>query len=145
MDNIMQAHQFLNYGAIGLSCILSILTYILLRKEQDKKAPRMQIITAIYIFMVVTLISSSIGYIAEANKNTNDIDRVKDKCRALKRSVEALLATKNGNITAIESIKTKDEAGKTITKIISHNLADIDKEIKEILEDLEMSTDKNKK
>ena len=68
-------YKILGYGAIGLGCILALLSYRLLSKEQDLKKPRQNILTSIYAFMMFSLILCAIGFVSEYanNKNTSII------------------------------------------------------------------------
>ena len=65
--------NLLVYGTIGLSLALAILTFRLLRAEQAVTVPRRSILTAIYIYMIFTLLLGMIGFAAEIiNKNKED-------------------------------------------------------------------------
>lgn len=68
MENL-DVYKILSYGAIGLGCILAFLAYQLLRKEQDIIQPRQQILTSIYVFMVFSLVLSTIGFVTEYAKD----------------------------------------------------------------------------
>ena len=62
--------NLLVYGTIGLSLALAILTFRLLRAEQTVAVPRRSILTAIYIYMIFTLLLGMIGFTADViNKN----------------------------------------------------------------------------
>ena len=54
--------KLLSYGAIGLGCILAVLTYFLLHKEQEQPKPRKQMLTACYVFMGFSLILTAFGF-----------------------------------------------------------------------------------
>lgn len=66
--------SLLSYGAIGLGCILAVLAYRLLRREQDTKTPRKQILTSIYVFMAFSLALSALGFVGEFFKDSADTE-----------------------------------------------------------------------
>lgn len=61
--------NFLAYGAIGLGLALAILAYKLLSQEQKLRAPRKQIVRAIYVFMAFALTLSAGGFVGEYLKS----------------------------------------------------------------------------
>jgi hypothetical protein len=59
----------LRYGAIGLGFVLAVLSYRLLRREQDRDVPNAPAFTAIYIYMLFSLLLAVVGFAAEYAKN----------------------------------------------------------------------------
>ena len=75
----MHLFDALRYGAIGLGAILAILAYRLLRREQDQEAPRHQVIVAIYVYMIFSLIFFGGGLALELLRdNMRDTQRERD-------------------------------------------------------------------
>jgi hypothetical protein len=91
----------LRYGAIGLGCILAVLSYILLRKEQDRDAHRPQTVTAIYIYMLFSFLLAAAGFAAEYLKNEQEAVR---EASQLKRQLQE----------AKDQIAAKDELLKSV-------------------------------
>lgn len=55
----------LSYGSIGLGCILAVLTYFLLRREQANPKPRKPLLNSIFGFMVFSLLLCVLGIVAQ--------------------------------------------------------------------------------
>jgi hypothetical protein len=68
MENI-NVYEILSYGVIGLGFLLALLAYRLLTREQKQENPRNAILTAIYIFMVFSVVLCIIGF-ADNSKPT---------------------------------------------------------------------------
>lgn len=70
----LNLYNILSYGAIGLGCILAVLAYFLLTKEQEQAKPRKQILTSIYIFMGFSLILGLTGFVTEHLRGQSSSD-----------------------------------------------------------------------
>jgi TolA-binding protein len=82
--------SLLAYGAIGLGCILAVLAYFLLRKEQDQPKPRKQVLTSVYVFMAFSLTLTCLGFGAELWKDSasRDSKTTSAKVTELKGEIE---------------------------------------------------------
>jgi hypothetical protein len=68
----MELSKFLEYGALGLGLSLAILTYKLIKSEQQKDQPRKSILITVYVFMIFSLTLSTLGFVAENLKELLD-------------------------------------------------------------------------
>ena len=103
----LDIYKILSYGAIGLGCILALLAYRLLGKEQAMNQPRQQILTSIYVFMVFSLALSITGFIAEYAKDkkiseiTKQLELDRTRNREVAESLSVVLQQKE--VAALES------------------------------------------
>jgi hypothetical protein len=67
MENL-NPYEILSYGVIGLGFLLAFFAYRLLSSEQKKETPRKQMLKAIQVFMVFSIILCIIGFGAEILK-----------------------------------------------------------------------------
>lgn len=65
----MNILEILKLGSIGLFFLLALLTYRLLANEQKKAEPHKNMITAIYVFMVLCLLFGMAGLFVEPKNN----------------------------------------------------------------------------
>src|SRR5882724_2622273 len=95
----IDATKALSYGAIGLGCILAILAYRLLAKEQQQKEVRDKVIRAIYAFMVFSFLLTACGIVTEYLREINgaalatkddDIVHLRNDLDAAKRENQSL-------------------------------------------------------
>jgi predicted PurR-regulated permease PerM len=94
--------NFISYGAIGLGLALAILTYKLLHNEQKKQNPNNNIITALYGFMVFSMIISTVGFISEnSNKKYDYFKTLKENDKLITQNI-ILLST-------IEKLKSTNQ------------------------------------
>ena len=128
----MEPFNLLSYGAIGLSCILSILAFELLRKEQDKKTPRNAILHSIYIFMGMAITSSLLGYYFEDKRIQIEYNGIKDKCEHVKTAIEKMVDSKTGNLKVMKTTSSGES-----NKQLIQNMQDIDKSIKDLLKEFD--------
>lgn len=148
-------HEFLKYGAIGLSFLLAFLAFHLLYKEQNKKTPNKQIINSIYLFMLFSLVLCLIGFSLDFFKENNilkiqmnvseekikiietqnQLRKIQDSLKDTQKSITNMLGAKSGLIEQLELIKTPDENSKKFFDKIVDNLKKIDASIKESLKE----------
>lgn len=146
-------HEFLKYGAIGLSFLLAFLSFHLLYKEQAKKAPNRQIMLSIYLFMVFSLIlcfaGFSLDFFKENNilkvqmnnaeekikiiETQNQLKQIQKELKETQRRISDILSAKSGLIEQLELVTTPEENAKKFFNKIIENLKNIDKTIKESL------------
>lgn len=79
---------YLAYGSIGLGLSLAILNFHLLRNEQLQPNPRQTIIRAVYVFMVFTLLLTSLGFASEYLDRTKEIWRLANNLSELNDSLD---------------------------------------------------------
>ena len=143
MANI-NIYNILSYGAIGLSCILALAAYSLLRKEQDKERPRKQILTSVYIFMSFSLLLTILGFFREnvkdknnleleSNKNTNA-----EKLKSARQIVRVLLDQKEGKVRQLAELTINDSLNyyQTLKNIVL-DLSKLDSAMTEVIKDEE--------
>lgn len=146
-------HEFLKYGAIGLSFLLAFLSFHLLYKEQAKKAPNRQIMLSIYLFMAFSLIlcfaGFSLDFFKENNilkvqmnnseekikviETQNQLKQIQKELKETQRRISDILSAKSGLIEQLELVTTPEENAKKFFNKIIDNLKNIDKTIKESL------------
>ena len=95
--------NLLVYGTIGLSLALAILTFRLLRAEQTVAVPRRSILTAIYIYMIFTLLLGMIGFTAEIINKNKDLIYLQAQVSELLGAVQFY----KDNITKLQSVINK--------------------------------------
>jgi hypothetical protein len=95
--------NLLVYGTIGLSLALAILTFRLLRAEQAVTVPRRSILTAIYIYMIFTLLLGMIGFTAEIINKNKDLIYLQAQVSELLGAVQFY----KDNITKLQSVINK--------------------------------------
>jgi hypothetical protein len=69
---VIELGNLLGYGISGLGLALAILAYRLLAAEQKIASPRSQIITAIYVFMVFSLVLTGGGLFFELKRLSSE-------------------------------------------------------------------------
>ena len=141
--------NFLTYGTIGLSLALAILTFRLLRTEQTVAVPRRSSLTAIYIYMIFTLLLGLIGFTADiinTNKdliylqtqvaellgavqfykdNVSKLQSVINKFDKLKHALELLNKVKGDKITNWDSLDETDPSYLLMMREIRKDLKNI--------------------
>jgi len=95
--------NLLVYGTIGLSLALAILTFRLLRAEQTVAVPRRSILTAIYIYMIFTLLLGMIGFTADVINKNKDLIYLQAQVSELLGAVQFY----KDNITKLQSVINK--------------------------------------
>ena len=141
-------HEFLKYGAIGLSFILAFLAFKLLSKEQEKKNPNKTILFSIYSFMIFSLLLSFSGFSLDFFKENNnakiqiqtiqsntDLTELKSKIKHAEKSLNDMLDAKSGLLFQLRLIKVNDEKNQELFDTIVKNIKDIDKILKNTLKD----------
>jgi hypothetical protein len=155
--------KLLSYGAIGLGCILAILAFFLLRKEQDREAPRRAMLTSVYVFMAFSLALALAGFVSEqlrystaaaleakghaladleakAKDQQRDLDaaREKDQKMGLKLAVaqgvlKTALKQKEGALDRLRQAQPGDSAFPEVLMDLRRELETADKAISETL------------
>jgi hypothetical protein len=102
-------YKLLSYGAIGLGCILAVLAYMLLRKEQDQTNPRKQVLSSIYVYMVFSLILTIVGFLAEyLHYNASQaLDSKEQTITTLKEQLETRNKEDEKNAKALSAVEEK--------------------------------------
>ncbi|MCB0283624.1 MAG: hypothetical protein KDF60_13650 [Calditrichaeota bacterium] len=77
----LNVYDILGYGVIGLGFLLAVLAFRLLSAEQ-KRDPRQEIIRAIYIFMVFSVVLCIIGFAAQVFDNHEATNSGQDQALA---------------------------------------------------------------
>jgi hypothetical protein len=95
--------NLLVYGTIGLSLALAILTFRLLRAEQTVAVPRRSILTAIYIYMIFTLLLGMIGFTADVINKNKDLIYLQAQVSELLGAVQFY----KDNISKLQSVINK--------------------------------------
>ena len=146
-------HEFLKYGAIGLSFLLAFLSFHLLYKEQNKKSPNKQIMFSIYFFMAFSLILCFVGFSLDFFKENNNLKvqintseekikiieaqnqlkQIQKDLKDTQRRISDILSAKSGLIEQLELVTTPEENAKKFFAKIVENLKNIDKTIKDSL------------
>ncbi len=150
--------KFLAYGAIGLGLALAVLSFFLLRKEQDMVTPRRELIKAIYVFMFFSIVLSAGAFVTESFKpNPVSLDQlqadVAQKTAALQqvelehRKIEQRLSSARSQMQSVMNLKegklarmrtldpTKPEFP-TLVREIQKDLEAIDVELAKVLDAL---------
>jgi hypothetical protein len=151
----MEPYELLNYGAMGLGCILAVLTYRLLTQEQKQPHPRGKILIAVYVFMAFSLSLTVVGAISEHIRNEAEdtaqrikkLETERDKLRdALSASrdklanVESTVSTyrgtiqgiavlKGGAIDQLRKVQPSDSGDRKLVDEIARELADLNKQM----------------
>jgi len=95
--------NLLVYGTIGLSLALAILTFRLLRAEQTVAVPRRSILTAIYIYMIFTLLLGMIGFTADIINKNKDLIYLQTQVSELLGAVQFY----KDNVSKLQSVINK--------------------------------------
>jgi len=95
--------NLLVYGTIGLSLALAILTFRLLRAEQTVAVPRRSILTAIYIYMIFTLLLGMIGLTADIINKNKDLIYLQAQVSELLGAVQFY----KDNVSKLQSVINK--------------------------------------
>jgi hypothetical protein len=102
--------EILKFGIIGLGAIMAILSFWLLRNEQDKPQPRKAILHSIYIFMAFSLLLTITGMLAPAiSRSTTTKGYVVPEEKKVK--VDSLPASTYGEYKLIKDISIFDLRG----------------------------------
>jgi hypothetical protein len=118
-------YKLLSYGAIGLGCILAVLSFFLLRKEQDKPQPRQVMLHAIKMYMAFSLFLTVVGFVAEylhynATQAIGSKDQTISELKAqLEERKTELDAAKKSLSTAQEKISNLAAAHKVLDALMS--------------------------
>tara|TARA_B100000378_G_C18011186_1_gene400716 strand:+ start:742 stop:1182 length:441 start_codon:yes stop_codon:yes gene_type:complete len=139
--NNLDISTLLSYGAIGLSCILALSSYFLLRKEQNKEIPNRQMLNSIYFFMIFSLLLSIGSFIKESKEM--EVNSLKEsntaKLKSARSILEDLLNDKSGKINRLSELNFNDSSSyhQTLSYIIE-DLHGLDSTITNIISDLDV-------
>jgi hypothetical protein len=126
--------SLLAYGAIGLGCILAVLAYFLLRREQDQQKPRKQILTSVYVFMAFSLVLTCLGFGAElwkdsASRNSKSgqrITEVQGELTNMRNIMKVLMDQKVGKVTRLKQLTPSDPSYAALVAEIQADLERFD-------------------
>lgn len=139
--------SLLSYGAIGLGCALALLAFWLLQKEQKIKAPRKEMLKAIYVFMTFALVLALTGFIAEflkadreraytlASQNGQAVQKLKSSSQQL-RSLMSIKGEQIGRIRSVCADESGTQRSAETVGDLERTIRSIDMQINETIKDL---------
>jgi hypothetical protein len=89
----LSVYNILGYGVIGLGFLLAFFAYCLLAREQQKAEASRPVLTAIYVFMLFSVVLCGAGFASEYIRYRTD-----PKLSAKVESLEGELAERNAEI-----------------------------------------------
>lgn len=155
--------KLLAYGAIGLGLALAALSFLLLRKEQDKDKPRGELIKAIYVFMVFSLALSAGAFVAEslkpdqvsvtqlqtelAQKTTElaavqlENRKIEQRLSSARSQMQSVMNIKEGKIARMNTLDPSKPEFPALVREVQQDLERIDSELVKVLDVLASDTE----
>ena len=150
--------KLLAYGAIGLGLALAVLSFFLLRKEQDMVTPRRELIRAIYVFMFFALVLSAGAFVAESFKTdqtsvaqlqtdlvlkSTELERLELEKRKIEQrlsqarsQMQSVMNIKEGKIARMNTLDPEKPEFPALVREIQRDLEEIDAELAKVLDAL---------
>ena len=148
--------NFLAYGAIGLGLALAVLSYFLLRKEQEMVKPGSEAIKAIYVFMFFSLALSAGAFVAESFKSdatsveqlkadvtqkTAELEKTELEYRQIEQrlsnarsQMQSVMNIKEGKIARMNQLDPSKPEYPALVREIQKDLEEIDDELGKVLD-----------
>jgi septal ring factor EnvC (AmiA/AmiB activator) len=150
--------KLLAYGAIGLGLALAVLSFFLLRKEQDMVTPRRELIRAIYVFMFFALVLSAGAFVAESFKTdqtsvaqlqtdlalkSTELEQLELEKRKIEQrlsqarsQMQSVMNIKEGKIARMNTLDPEKPEFPALVREIQQDLEEIDAELAKVLDAL---------
>lgn len=99
--------EYLRYGTIGLGLALAVLTYLLLKQEQQRDQLRPAMLRTVYAFMLLSVLLAAAGFWLESAKSDRAADQALQDSQAerkLERIQAAMRPLVSARVPTIQSL-----------------------------------------